>query len=261
MTFRKQVALPTTLTDLLVARQDAMRLIEDSHRTLQKAEEVLAPYGHNLMPYEAQPRESLDRIRKELDGKMWRRAMDLTGFKQLMDAEEADKLEKSLFPSPAEFTDANVRATFIDLQIRSEEMFRRGVFNVFRHLSDDYRRNKAEPFRMGSSIIMRSMVRPAMRRGLCISDSMNNYAGNKLNDIDRVVKTLDKKRFDPRSLEAAMNEVFENRGVYEDEYFRAKSFKNGNLHLEFKRLDLLDKLNEQIADYYTYNALADGRAA
>lgn len=126
MTFRKQVALPTTLTDLLVARQDAMRLIEDSHRTLQKAEEVLAPYGHNLMPYEAQPRESLDRIRKELDGKMWRRAMDLTGFKQLMDADEADKFEKSLFPSPAEFTDANVRATFIDLQIRSEEMFRRG---------------------------------------------------------------------------------------------------------------------------------------
>lgn len=261
MTFRKQVALPTSLNDLLTARQDAMRLIEGSHRTLQMAEEVLAPFGHNLMPFEAQLRESLDRIRKELDGRMWRRAMDLTGFMQLMDAEEVKKFENSLFPSPAEFTDANVRATFVDLQIRSEEMFRRGVFNVFRHLSDDYRRNRAEPFRIGSSIVMRSMVRPSFRRGLCISDSMNSYASNTLNDIDRVVKTLDKQRFVPRSLEFAMNEVFENRGVYEDEYYRAKSFKNGNLHLEFKRLDLLDLLNEQIADYYTYNALADGRAA
>jgi len=49
--------------------------------------------------------------------------------------------------------------------------------------------------------------------------------------------------------------------VFEDSYYRAKAFRNGNLHLEFKRSDLLDKLNEQIADYYTYDALPDARAA
>lgn len=257
----QQLALPTTLTDLLVARQDAMRLMEDSRRILKKAEEVLAQYGKNLMPYGARPIESDDRVRAELDRSMWRRAMDLTGFRQLMDAEEVKRFDSGLESMPPEFTEDNIRATFIDLQLRSVEMFRRGVFNVFRTLSDDYRTNAAEPFRIGSKVIMKSMVRLAYRRGLCVRDSMSNCAADKLNDIDRVVKTLDGKPFQPRFLEAAMNAAFENCNVYEDEYFRAKGFKNGNLHFEFKRLDLLDKVNEQIADYYAYNALADGRNA
>lgn len=257
----KQLALLTTLNDLLIARADAMRLIQDSQRTLQMAEDGLKIYGTNLMPFGAQQRESMNTIRRELDDRMWRRAMDLTGFKQLLDAQELKKFEDSLYPSPPEFTEESIRATFIDLQLRADELFRRGVFNVFKCLSDEYRTNASEPFRIGSSIIMKSMVGPSMRRGLCIRDTMKNYAGDKLNDIDRVVKTLDKKRFEPRCLEFAMNVAFEDRAVYEDEYFRAKSFRNGNLHLTFKRLDLLDKLNEQIADYYTYNALADARSA
>lgn len=257
----KQVALPTTLTDLLVARQDALRLIADSRRTLAMAEDLLTQYGSYLMPFGAHPRESEDRVRQELDSRMWQRAMDLTGFKQIMDSEEVEKFENSLCPAPPEFIQDNIRATFIELQLRAETMFRRGVFNVFRHLSDAYRTNAAEPFRIGANVIMRSMVRPSMSRGLCINDAMNNYACDKINDIDRVVKTLDNKRFDPRTLESDMNLAFRDRAVFEDDYYRAKAFKNGNLHLEFKRLDLLDKVNEQIADYYSYNALADGRNA
>lgn len=261
MSHHKQLALPTTLTDLLVARQNALRLMEDSRRILKKAEEVLAPYGRLLMPHGAQPTQSLDQVRQELDCKMWRRAMDLTGFRQLMDAEEVKRFESGLEKSPPEFTEDNIRATFVDLQLRSEEMFRRGVFNVFRSLSDAYRTNAAEPFRIGAKVVMKSMVRLAHRKGLCVNDSMGNYAANKVDDIDRVVRTLDGKPFQSRSLESAMNAAFENRDVYEDEYFRAKGFKNGNMHLEFKRLDLLDKVNEQIADYYAYNALPDGRNA
>lgn len=100
MSYRKQLALPTTLTDLLVARQAAMRLMDDSRRILQKAEEVLAPYGSLLMPHGAQPRQSLDQVRQELDCKMWRRAMDLTGFRQLMDAEEVKRFESGLEKAP-----------------------------------------------------------------------------------------------------------------------------------------------------------------
>ena len=203
----------------------------------------------------------MDKARQELDSSMWRRAMDLTGFKQLMDSAEVEKFERSLEPSAPEFIEGNIRATFIDLQLRSVEMFRRGVFNVFRTLSHDYRTNAAEPFRIGSKVIMRSMVGPSLSRGLRIKTGMCNYASDQLNDIDRVVKTLDSKPFQPRSLESAMNAAFENCAVFEDDYYRAKAFFNGNLHLEFKRPDLLDKVNEQIADYYSYNALADGRAA
>ena len=35
----------------------------------------------------------------------------------------------------------------------------------------------------------------------------------------------------------------EKHKTLEDHYFKLKWYKNGNLHVEFKRLDLLDRLN------------------
>jgi hypothetical protein len=213
------------------------------------------------MPFSGRIRDSEEAVRRELDRKMWSRALDLTGFRQLMDVDEVQSFDKSLEGTPPQFIENNIRATLIDLQIRSDEMYRRGVFNVFRTLSDTYRTKESEPFRIGRKVVMGSMVRPAYTMGLCISDSSCNYAIDKLNDIDRVIKTLDNQLFHARSLETAMNAAFQDRAVYEDDYYRAKAFKKGTLHLEFKREDLLDKLNEQIANYYHYNALADGRNA
>ena len=97
-----------------------------------------------------------------------------------------------------------------------------------------------------------------MRGGLRVS---HGYASDKLNDLDRVFITLDGKPFRPRSLESAMAVAFEQMEVFENEFYRAKAFRNGNLHLEFKRLDLLEKVNEQIAEFYADGALPDARAA
>jgi len=258
MSIYKDLALPTTLTDLLKGRDEALRLIEDARRLTEMARDVLSPLGHYLMPRGGQLPEDEKRVRIELDQSMWRRAFDLTGFKQLMDSQAVAEFEKSLAPNPPEFTEANIRATFIELQINATHMFRRGVVNVFRYLSDSYRTNAAEPFRIGRKVVMSWMIGPSYRKGLRVK---HGWAADKLNDLDRVFQTLDGKPFQPRSLESAMTAVFEEGGVFENELYRAKAFKNGNMHLEFKRLDLLDKVNEQIADFYADGALPDARAA
>lgn len=260
MSMSTSVAIPTTLADLLQAREDALRLIGDSISIMRKASEVLAPMGSLLMPYSARINGDVGQIRRELDASMWRRALDLTGFKQLMDAEAAKEFEKGLEPNPPEFTEGTIRATFLDLRIKAEPMFRRGIFNVFRYLSDDYRTNEKEPFRIGRKVIMSAMISEGygMRGGLRVS---HGYASDKLNDLDRVFTTLDGKPFQPRSLESAMAVAFEEMEVFENEYYRAKAFRNGNLHMEFKRQDLLDKVNEQIAEFYADGALPDARAA
>lgn len=250
-----QLALPTTLTDLLQARNDALRLLGDARRITEMAKELLAKHGPYLMPHSAQPRESEDRARIELDTSMWRRAFDLTGFKQLMDAEAVAKFEKSMSPAPPAFTEANIRSNLIDMRMNADEMFRRGVVNVFRHLSDDYKTNASEPFKMGRKVVMGWMVGPSFHKGLCVR---YGQPSDKLNDIDRVFKTLDQQIFQPRTMQSALDAALQKYEVFEDDYYRAKGFKNGNLHLEFKRLDLLDKLNEQIADHYA-NTLPDAR--
>ncbi|MBA6068087.1 DUF4942 domain-containing protein [Pseudomonas mosselii] len=258
MSMSTSVAIPVTLTDLLQARNDALRLISDAHRTTDKAKQLLDQHGSYLMPHGAQAPHDQQRIRAELDSSMWRRAIDLTGFKQLMDAQAVSEFERSLGAAAPEFTEANIRATFIDLRINAESMFRRGIFNVFRYLSDDYRTNAREPFRIGRKVVMSWMIEPSFRRGLRLRYS---GAGDKINDLDRVFLTLDKQPFQPRSLESAMNAAFEGGQVFESNYYRARAYKNGNLHLEFKRLDLLDKVNEEIAAFYADGALPDARAA
>ncbi|MEO1830007.1 MAG: DUF4942 domain-containing protein [Pseudomonas sp.] len=251
----KEVALPTTLTDLLKARADALRLIEDARRLIGSAETLLAPHGRYLMPRSGMIAEDEERVRRDMDERMWRRAFDLTGFKQLMDAQAVSEFEKSLNPSPPEFTEANIRSTFIKLRGESADMFRRGVVNVFRGLSDDYKTNSSEPFRIGRKVVMGYMVEHSFTRGLCIR---YGNAADKINDIDRVFQTLDNKQFKAHELVSALNVAFKERAVYECDLYRAKAFKNGNIHLEFKRPDLLDKLNEQIADHYA-NTLPDAR--
>lgn len=256
MSIFTNLALPTTLTDLLRGRDDALRLIGDARMALDMAEKTLAPLGAYLMPRGAQMPESEVRVRCELDGSLWRRAFDLTGFKQLMDAQAVAEFEKSLSPTPPEFTEANIRATFIDLQNQAGQLFRRGVVNVFRYLCEDYKTNSREPFRIGRKVVMSYMVQPSFRRGLQIRYGRSS---DQLNDIDRVFKTLDGKQFQPRALESAINAALADGPLFEDEFFKARGFKNGNLHVEFKRADLLEKVNEQIAEFYADGALPDAR--
>lgn len=251
----KEVALPTTLTDLLKARADALRLIEDDRRLIGSAETLLSPHGRYLMPHSGMIAEDEERVRRDMDERMWRRAFDLTGFKQLMDAEAVSEFEKSLSPRPPEFTEANIISTFASLHQDAGHMFRRGIVNVFRGLSDDYKTNSNEPFRIGRKVVMGYMVEHSFTRGLCVR---HGRAADKINDIDRVFQTLDNKQFKAHELVSALNAAFKERAVYECDLYRAKAFKNGNIHLEFKRPDLLDLLNEQIADHYA-NTLPDAR--
>lgn len=249
------IALPTTLTQLLQARGEALRLLSDARRCTDMAKDLLSAHGRYLMPRGGQIREDAGRVQAELDASMWRRAFDLTGFKQLMDAQAVAEFERSLSPKPPEFTEANIRSTFIDLHGKSAEMFRRGVVNVFRNLSDDYKTNANEPFRIGRKLVMTYMTNKAFGGGLEL-----NYGGSRdrLNDIDRVVRTLGGMTFVAGALPTSVDRSLKLGHVHECELYRAKGFKNGNLHFEFMRKDLLDLLNEEIAEHYA-NTLPDAR--
>jgi len=115
MSIFTQLTIPTTLTDLLKARNDALRLVGDARRTLNKAEELLEVHGRYLFPYAAHLQGDDNQIRRELDRRMWSRAFDLTGFKQLMDAKAVKEFEDSLEKVVPEFTEGTIRSTFLEL--------------------------------------------------------------------------------------------------------------------------------------------------
>lgn len=239
------VAKRQTLTDFCNHRAGIVKLLteHDAHFQLIQAEmKKFYQYG---MPRSSEPLGRLEESIKELDRMYWRQSFDHTGLMQLLDAQSKKKFDRDLQENPPEFTIENVQSSFIDLSQNAEKMFEDGVVNVFHRLSNRYMTN--DGFRIGDKVVMTWMVEPSFRRGLQLRHGQGE---DEINDIDRVFKTFDGKRYVERSLSCAMNTAIQDGGRYEDDYFAAKAFKNGNLHLKFKRADLVERVNLVIAKRY-----------
>ena len=239
------VAKRQTLTDFCNHRANMAKLIKEhfNHHELIKAEmKTFYQYG---LPTSAEPRGRLDEAIKELDRMYWRQSFDHTGLMQLLDAKSKEKFDRDLNDNPPEFTIENVQASFFDFAQNAEKMFDDGVVNVFRHLSNRYQRN--DDFKITERIVMTGMIQPRWSRGLQLAYGRSE---DEINDIDRVFKTFDGVKHEPRFLSNSINNAIQHGTKYEDDYFECRAYKNGNLHMRFKRMDLLDKVNLIIAKRY-----------
>jgi len=245
---RTQIGSLRTITEYLETRDRIRGMVSDACRTLRIADQEMREIASLGLTTAAVPKNSEAESLREIDRMFWRRAFDLTGFGSIMDAREKRRFEESVSgPDCPEFTEANIRSTFGDLYQSADMMWRRGVVNVFRRLSKQYATNEA--FRVNRKIVMRYMLGPMFNRpGLAFRHGAGT---DEINDIDRVLCRLDGDEFHERALEMAINEAFaEPPCVYEDSRIKARGYRNGNLHLWIQRDDLLDRINEIIAEHY-----------
>ncbi len=251
-----QIALPKTLLDICDERDEILALVQRAHGLLEDADAKMETLNHYGLPLDAKPRHGFKATRQEIDARLWRVAFDKTGFLTLMDAEAKSKFFEQVQKDAPEFTESNIRSTFLSLSQDAGKMFARGLVNVFRRLSRVHRTNTNSPFKVNEKAILPGMFRQRYDRGLEVSHYTHEY----LNDIDRVIKTLAGETHHPRSLEMAVNAAMVDGSVYEDAFYQIKGFGNGNMHMKFKRSDLLDKANRIIAEHYG-ETLAHRKAA
>lgn len=261
MSIYTDVAIPKTLEDFVAAKESALAKIEQARMLIDAAEQEMNEVARYCIPTEVSIRLTKEEIAKHVNRSLWNAAMDKTGFKQLMDTEALNQFKDSLQRDPPDFTIDNIRSHFLTMFQDADMMFKRGLVNVFRKLDSSYRTNEKEPFKVGSKVIL-GYTFTNWSGYLQVGYGMYNHGTDRLNDIDRVFKTLDGKKHHPRELECAINDKFKSTReyIYEDDYYRIKGFKNGNMHLEFKRADLLEKANDIIAEVYG-GTIPDARAA
>ena len=257
MSLTRDVAVRKRLEDFCQAREQVVQLMSSGLRCIEQAHETLSQHYVYGLDRACRPANDRDAIVQSVDRTFWRVAFRYTGLAQLMDDEAVTSFEKSLESAPPAFTLDNVTTTVLAMHQQADEMFQRGVYNVFRKLDRCYRTNDAEPFRISRKNVLHWMFESDWDGGLRV----NYHARATWNDLDRVMTTLDGKRFEAYRLEAAVNKAFARGAarVYEDQYFRIKGFKNQNAHLELRRADLLEKANQLIAAYCHGRGLADGR--
>lgn len=189
-------------------------------------------------------------ITHNIDRSIWRDLMLKSGMLTLMDAEARSQWAKNLDEGdlPA-ISQANILSTFEQLHHNKHDVFERGIINVFKGLSWDYRTNN--PCYFGKRIIVNNLVKHD-RWGY----SLNwGWRRDQLADLERMLYLLDWKTIPDNRHDIStrfMDFVRDNphKQIFEDELFTIRFFQKGSGHIAFKRLDLVEKMNDIVAKHY-----------
>lgn len=196
------------------------------------------------------PEKAMPAITRNIDRSLWRELMLKSGMLSLMDAQARDQwhlnLEDGDLPAISE---ANILSTFEQLHQSKAEVFERGIINVFKGLSWDYKTNS--PCFFGKKIIISSLV-THNRWGYNLTWG---FRRDQLADLERMLFLLDGKAIPDNRADISinlMNHIRDNPGkdVYDDTYFSIRYFQKGTAHLTFKRPELVQKMNDIIAKHY-----------
>ncbi|WP_312629051.1 DUF4942 domain-containing protein [Scandinavium sp.] len=196
------------------------------------------------------PETAMKAITQNIDRNIWKDLMNKSGMLALMDAQARDEwynsLEKDDIPA---INEENILGTFKQLHLNKGEVFERGVINVFKGLSWDYKSNS--PYRFGRKIIVNGLVKHN-RWGFGLNWG---WQRDRLADLERMLMLLDGKPVPDNRADVTRrlgDHINENRysNRYEDEMFVMKYFQKGTAHITFKRSELVDKLNDIIARHY-----------
>jgi len=189
-------------------------------------------------------------ITRNIDCSIWRDLMQRSGMLSLMDAQARDEWYKSLEKDdiPA-ISEENILSTFKQLHLNKGEVFERGVINVFKGLSWDYKSNS--PCKFGKKIIVNGLVKHD-RWGFGLSWG---WQRDRLADLERMLMLLDGKPVPDNRADVTRrleDHIHENRhsNRYEDEMFVITYFQKGTAHISFKRPELLDKINDIVAKHF-----------
>lgn len=189
-------------------------------------------------------------ITRNLDRSIWRDLMKKSGMLSLMDAQAREQwynnLEKDDIPAISE---ENILSTFEQLHQSKDDVFERGVINVFKSQSWDYKTNS--PCQFGKKIIVTGLIK-CDRWGFGLNCGLQR---DRLADLERMLMLLDRKPFPDNRADVTLrlgDHIHDNRhsNSYEDEMFKIKYFQKGTAHITFRRPELVDKLNDIIARHY-----------
>lgn len=207
--------------------------------------------GHRYDSWLTEPSEkAMPAITRNIDRSIWRDLMLKSGMMALMDAHARDQLHKTLEEGdlPA-ISEANILSTFKQLHLNKRDVFERGIINVFKGLSWDYKTNS--PCSFGKKIIINNLV-THNRWGF----SLNwGWRRDQLADLERMLFLLDGKPIPDNRGDITtrlMDHIRDNpsKDVYEDNLFSIRYFQKGTGHITFKRCDLTEKMNDIVATHY-----------
>lgn len=272
LTDHTELICSTSIERIVTGRDAALKQIETLIRQLDNVSRLTSGIGGDIASHWAmrqghsfdcwlmQPVDkAMPVITRNIDRSIWRDLMLKSGMLTLMDAEARSQWAKNLEEGDLPIiSEANILSTFEQLHHNKQEVFERGIINVFKGLSWDYKTN--HPCYFGKRIIVNNLVKHD-RWGY----SLNwGWRRDQLADLERMLYLLDGKTIPDNRHDVSirfMDFVRDNphQQVFEDDLFTIRYFQKGSGHITLKRLDLVEKMNDIVAKHYPGMLPTNGR--
>ncbi len=217
----------------------AEKSLHDHFSSNQHWLRVRSLYGHGL--HWDDPSDTLKLLRRD----MWGVLVDRLELKTLMSNKAWREFEKQLEADTLpEITVENVLAFGQTTRAQIPQMIEDAVKEVFQYLRPPHSEYKTNTeFEIGKKVILAYPI-----------DHWSNFSPEwrvqypykqDLLALERVFQLLDGGGMVNKSHKSDLEQAIEvSNGKGETPYFKFKCYKKGTLHLEFKRLDLVKRLNE-----------------
>ncbi len=199
--------------------------------------------------------DRLEGIITKMQRQAWRALVVKLGILPIMSVKEREKLEHDIEKGEVPpITEEAVTGVLLSLASRAKDFAAGAAKEVFEILkprgqwAERYKTNTADDFRVGRKVILPWYVEPGWSAG---KFRVNYNRQKELTAIDSVFHLLDGKgvlRDHIGPLSRAIEETA--GGVGQTDYFEFRAYKNRNLHLTMRRLDLVKELNRQASGDY-----------
>lgn len=176
----------------------------------------------------------------------WASIVHRIGLKKIMSVKKRQEFEQQMksgeLPDITEETIFGVLSTWAD---QAQEMAKEAAVEVFNWLRPNYHSQLSDlktncSWKVGRKVIVR-YCEPGYGRS---KFRIGHYHQDRFIAMDNVFHTMDGKGKLNGTYGPLVDGISSSDSQYsETEYFKTKCHKNGNVHIEFKRLDLVKQLN------------------
>ena len=257
--FDKTLFKRHNIGELVGVYEEAKEIIEHSYQELEKADELLQAAGieyatslpNQHRRYKKGEDTTSGRVMGEINEKVWRHVVALMEIKKFLSIKKAKELDEQLdkgeFP-PISYD--NIFNTFLAMMAQAEDFAAdqiKEVYDWLRPRSEDRREYKTNSvWELGKKVIKYGIEQPWSVDG---NWHLSHWYEQHFIALDKSFHTLDGAPVNNLKgsyympLVSAIREATGVQPEGETDYFKFKLFKNGNIHVTFKRPDLVKEFN------------------
>lgn len=238
--------IPHSTISAMVDNWEAIKLkLQNATETIRSCDDSLKlVFGdHVSIGYKDMP--DYERLMKDLRNRAWYAIIGKTEIKKFLSIKREKELEKNINEDLlGDLTTENILNLFRGASANIHNLMDETiveVFNILRPHMSGYKRNESFAGELGNKVVMSRQVQKAYAgNGFRVS----YYRDSQLKAINNAFFLLDGKGYQ-QSYNGELYDTIESCGnnTGETTYFKFKCYQNGNLHLEFKRMDLVSKMN------------------